>query len=66
MSSISNPKIEKNIDDNDKNKSKKNKKKIDLFPPIKKRPEAPKISVEIENTCIFPKIGTLENIYKNT
>ena len=59
MSSTSEPKIEKT----DTNKEKKNskekntKQKIELFPPLAKKPEAPKIEILIENTCVFPKVG---------
>ena len=59
MSSTSEPKIEKT----DTNKEKKNseekntKQKIELFPPLEKKPEAPKIEILIENTCVFPKVG---------
>ena len=61
MSSVSNPKVENNKDAHQNNKSKKPKKKIKLFPPLEKRPEAPKIEVHIDNSCVFPKVGTVGN-----
>ena len=61
MSSLSNQDIEKINDENENNKSKKPKKKPELFPPLKKKPPAPQITVEIENSCVFPKVGTVEN-----
>jgi len=48
MSSISNSKIEKNDEENEKKHSKKPKKKLELFPPLKTKPEAPKIEVLVE------------------
>ena len=60
MSSVSNPKIENNQDEQN-NKSKKPKKKIELFPPLAKKPEAPKIEVHIDNSCVFPKVGNVGN-----
>ena len=53
MSSTSNPKVENNADEENKNKKKKVKKKIELFPPLPKRPDAPSISVQIDNSCVF-------------
>ena len=44
MSSTSNPNLENNNDEKD-DKAKKPKKKVELFPPLEKRPEAPKIDV---------------------
>lgn len=61
MSSTSNPKVENNADEENKNKKKKVKKKIELFPPLPKRPDAPSISVQIDNSCVFPKVGTIGN-----
>ena len=60
MSSTSNPNLENNNDEKD-DKAKKPKKKVELFPPLEKRPEAPKIDVLIDNTCIFPKVGMVGN-----
>ena len=57
MSSISDSKIEKNDEENEKKPSKKAKKKIELFPPLKTKPQAPKIEVLVENSCVFPKVG---------
>ena len=61
MSSTSNPKVENNTDEEKKNKKKKVKKKIELFPPLIKKPEAPTINIQIDNSCIFPKVGTIGN-----
>lgn len=62
MSSTSNIKIDNNNEgNNEEGKAKKPKKKVELFPPLKKRPEAPKIDVLIDNTCIFPKVGMVGN-----
>ena len=56
MSSISDSKIEKNDEENEKKPSKKAKKKIELFPPLKTKPQAPKIEVLVENSCVFPPL----------
>ena len=61
MSSSSNPGIELDNEDKEKSKSKKPKKKIELFPPLEKKPKAPEVMVQIENTCAFPKVGTVDN-----
>ena len=61
MSSSSNPRIDQNDDDKEQTKSKKPPKKIELFPPLEKKPKAPEIMVQIENTCVFPKVGTVDN-----
>ena len=67
MSSTSNPNLENNNDEKD-DKAKKPKKKVELFPPLEKRPEAPKIDVLIDNTCIYRpcKTSYKNNINKNT
>ena len=66
MSENSNKTIEKYGDEEEKEKVKKNPKEIiELFPPLDKKPEAPKILVQIENTCVLPKVGIVgksENI----
>ena len=59
MTSTLNPKIEKDGDEEEKKK--KAKKKPELFPPLKKKPEVPSISVQIENSCVFPKVGMIGN-----
>ena len=66
MSENSNQAIEKYEAEEGKEKAKKKTKvKIELFPPLDKKPEAPNILVQIENTCVFPKVGMVgksENI----
>jgi WD40 repeat protein len=59
MSSTSKPKIEKseNSSKKEKDHSKKPTVKIELFPPLDKKPEAPKTEILIENSCVFPKVG---------
>ena len=67
MSTKSNPKVEDEYekyndeDEEAKKKKKKPKKKFELFPPLQKRPQAPKIMIQIENSCIFPKVGPVGN-----
>ena len=61
MSSTSNPKVENNNEEENKKKKKKVKKKIELFPPLRKKPEMPNIKVQIDNSCVFPKVGTIGN-----
>ena len=57
----SNSKIEKPEEEKEKSPSKKPKIKIELFPKLETKPEAPNIGVQIENTCIFPKVGVVGN-----
>ena len=61
MSNNSNQRMEIKDDETDKKKSKKEKKKVELFPPLEKKPEAPKIEVQVDNTCVFPKVGMVGN-----
>ena len=56
--------IEKDENDKEKEKlkaTKKKKEKIDLFPPLVKRPKPPEINILIDNKYIFPKVGILGN-----
>jgi len=55
----SNSKIEKQEEEKEKSPTKKPKIKIELFPKLETKPEAPNIEVKIENTCIFPKVGVV-------
>ena len=57
----SNSKIEKQEEEKEKSPTKKPKIKIELFPKLETKPEAPNIGVKIENTCIFPKVGVVGN-----
>ena len=53
---------EKNDKEKDSKKiTKKKKEKIDLFPPLVKRPKPPEINILIDNKYIFPKVGVLGN-----
>ena len=56
---------EKNDKEKDSKKiTKKKKEKIDLFPPLVKRPKPPEINILIDNKYIFPKVGKLGNEIK--
>jgi len=56
---------EKNEKEKEKLKtSQKKKEKIDLFPPLVKRPKPPEINILIDNKYIFPKVGILGNAVK--
>ena len=56
---------EKNDKEKDSKKiTKKKKEKIDLFPPLVKRPKPPEINILIDNKYIFPKVGKLGNEVK--
>ena len=56
--------IEKEKNDKEKHYLKKNhktKEKIDLFPPLVKKPKPPEINILIDNKYIFPKVGVIGN-----
>ena len=58
MSSAFNQKMKS---EDEKEKRKKEKNKQELFIPLKKRPEIPNIEIQIENSCVFPKVGVIGN-----
>lgn len=46
-------------EEKDKKKKAKKKVKIDLFPPLKTKPEAPKVNILVDNKFNFPKVGII-------
>ena len=58
MSSAFNQKMKS---EDEKEKRKKEKNKQELFIPLKKRSEIPNIEIQIENSCLFPKVGVIGN-----